>query len=127
MWASLIEKAFAKVCGSYEALTQGEAREAFGMLTGWPYVTTPLKLPGIEPEALWGSLVHASAMGFMMAGLFSSACIAYKISCVHNRSVPQDRLNIGFVKWPPAVAAKQPADVTAEHAAEEAAGQALRE
>jgi calpain len=34
MWVALIEKAYAKLCGSYEAINTGHAREAMVDLSG---------------------------------------------------------------------------------------------
>ena len=36
MWVQLMEKAWAKVCGSYEAAEMGTAAEAFNNIDGTP-------------------------------------------------------------------------------------------
>jgi len=36
IWVNIIEKAYAKVLGSYEAIEGGKANQAFSLLTGFP-------------------------------------------------------------------------------------------
>ena len=65
MWAALCEKAFAKVCGSYEALNFGYVEEALQHLTGgmienfeMPYAeTTPSLLRENIKNSFWKALV----------------------------------------------------------------------
>merc|ERR1719362_431792 len=69
LWASLIEKAFAKACGSYEALRGGEASEALSMLTGWPcklIILDPAHNPQLDLDLLWAELCFSSDVGFLM-------------------------------------------------------------
>lgn len=69
LWASIIEKAFAKVCGSYEAIQGGEAADALTMLTGFPCSLTifdPRWNPRFDRERLWAQLRGADEAGFLM-------------------------------------------------------------
>jgi len=66
LWASIIEKGFAKACGSYEALRGGEASEALEMLTGWPCSMIIFERPDFDPEMLWAALCSARDVAFLM-------------------------------------------------------------
>jgi len=66
LWASLIEKAFAKVCGSYEALVGGEAGEALSVLTGWPCTMIRFNRADFDPEIFWATLASSRDAGFLM-------------------------------------------------------------
>lgn len=66
MWASLIEKGFAKACGSYEITRGGEAAEALEMLTGWPCNLFVHGSPNFNPEEMWATLCSARDAGFLM-------------------------------------------------------------
>mmetsp|Transcript_103998 Transcript_103998/g.294152 ORF Transcript_103998/g.294152 Transcript_103998/m.294152 type:complete len:729 (+) Transcript_103998:64-2250(+) len=66
LWASVIEKAFAKACGSYEAIKGGEACEALEMLTGWPCTMVIFERPDFDPEMLWASLCSSRDAAFLM-------------------------------------------------------------
>ncbi|CAK0815358.1 unnamed protein product [Prorocentrum cordatum] len=67
LWASLIEKAAAKACGSYEGLHLGEAREALSMLTGWPCKTIGFSRRDFSPDILWATLSSSKKAGFLVA------------------------------------------------------------
>ena len=43
LWMMLVEKAWAKVCGSYEAAEGGHVEEAFCALAGGPSHTSPIE------------------------------------------------------------------------------------
>jgi hypothetical protein len=66
IWASIIEKAYAKACGSYDAIVGGEAGEAFSALTGWPYTMIRFNQPGFDPDIFWAALCSSRDMGFLM-------------------------------------------------------------
>lgn len=66
LWASLVEKALAKACGSYEGLSGGEASEAMTILTGWPCKVTFTNKAGFDVEALWADLRAARQAGSPM-------------------------------------------------------------
>jgi len=83
LWASLIEKAFAKACGSYEAIRGGEASEALEMLTGWPCTMVVLGRPGFDPEMLWATLCSSRDAAFLMTCSTKS---------VHSRSLERDHV-----------------------------------
>jgi len=66
LWASIIEKGLAKACGSYAALTRGQAREALSMLTGWPCEMVCLDRQDFDAGILWATLCSAKEAGFLM-------------------------------------------------------------
>lgn len=62
---SIIEKAFAKVCGCYQALDAGHSIEAMSMLSGQPCETLFLQVSKIshnreetfDPDMLWAKYI----------------------------------------------------------------------
>mmetsp|Transcript_141481 Transcript_141481/g.368605 ORF Transcript_141481/g.368605 Transcript_141481/m.368605 type:complete len:729 (-) Transcript_141481:619-2805(-) len=66
LWASLVEKGFAKACGSYEALRGGEAGEALEMLTGWPCTLFIHGWHDFDAEVLWATLCSSRDAEFLM-------------------------------------------------------------
>merc|ERR1719401_91609 len=66
LWASLIEKGFAKACGSYQAIVGGEAGEALSALTGWPCTLIRFDRPDFDPDILWATLCSARDAEFLM-------------------------------------------------------------
>ncbi|EER13773.1 conserved hypothetical protein [Perkinsus marinus ATCC 50983] len=77
LWVSLLEKAYAKLSGSYEAIEAGTASEGLTMLTGWPCTVYRLQADqqgstngGIiqeDDDVLWGSLVSHDGVHIMCA------------------------------------------------------------
>lgn len=66
LWASLVEKGFAKVCGTYECTGGGEAGEALEMLTGWPCTLLVHGRAGFDPDVLWATLCSSRDAEFLM-------------------------------------------------------------
>lgn len=66
LWASLIEKGFAKACGSYDALVGGEASEALSMFTGWPCSMIIFHRRDFNPDLLWAALCSSRDAAFLM-------------------------------------------------------------
>mmetsp|Transcript_55616 Transcript_55616/g.143256 ORF Transcript_55616/g.143256 Transcript_55616/m.143256 type:complete len:716 (+) Transcript_55616:127-2274(+) len=66
LWASIIEKAFAKACGSYEAIRGGEAGEALEMLTGWPSTMIIFGKSDFNADIFWAQLCSSRDCGFLM-------------------------------------------------------------
>ncbi|CAE8584110.1 unnamed protein product [Polarella glacialis] len=66
LWASLVEKAFAKVCGSYAATAGGEANEAIAVLTGWPCDVVRFDREDFDADVLWASLSTSRDAQFLM-------------------------------------------------------------
>ena len=58
IWVNIIEKAYAKILGSYEAIEGGKAYQAFFLLTGFP--SDCLYHSDYKVDDLW-TLVHQSA------------------------------------------------------------------
>jgi len=66
LWASIIEKGFAKACGSYDALVGGEASEALSMFTGWPCTMIIFHRRDFNPDLLWAALCSSRDAEFLM-------------------------------------------------------------
>jgi calpain-15 len=57
LWASLLEKGYAKAHGSYKAISGGEISEALLDLTGAPTLSVDFDDPKFDSEQLWRSMV----------------------------------------------------------------------
>jgi len=66
LWASVVEKAYAKACGSYERLVGGESGEALSVLTGWPCTMVIFSRPDFDCNILWATLLSSRDAGFLM-------------------------------------------------------------
>jgi len=66
LWASLIEKAFAKACGSYEAIESGQTEEALGILTGWPCTRIDFDRASFDRDILWATLSSSRDAHYLM-------------------------------------------------------------
>ena len=64
LWAALVEKAYAKVHGSYAQLSGGWHTEAWGDLTGAP--TETVHFVATDPTILWSTLLSYQEAGFLM-------------------------------------------------------------
>jgi len=80
LWASLVEKAFAKACGSYEAVIAGQANEALSVLTGWPTTVINFDRKDFDVNLLWASLESSSEASFLMTCSVGNAGQAAKAS-----------------------------------------------
>ena len=59
MWVIMLEKAWAKIHGSYERIEWGDTQTAVRDLTGAPGETYDLKDKEMTPEDIWDKLVEA--------------------------------------------------------------------
>jgi calpain-15 len=72
LWVALIEKAYAKLHGSYAAIESGRITEALSTLTGAACETERLQLlsnddgPPVDTELLWAKVVAGQGKGFLM-------------------------------------------------------------
>jgi len=60
LWPPLIEKAYAKMYGSYRSISGGEISEALLDLTGFPTQTISFDHPAFSPESTWRKLMQYS-------------------------------------------------------------------
>lgn len=67
LWVSIIEKAYAKLHGSYAAIVAGQAFNALFDLTGAPCESISLEKDGVDLEMLWGRLLSFKQSNFLMA------------------------------------------------------------
>lgn len=82
LWVPLIEKAFAKLMGSYANIESGRLVEALGVLTGAPCEELALhegerdvdRVEGqqLDTELLWGKVISYHSAGFLMGASCSS-------------------------------------------------------
>lgn len=66
LWASLVEKAFAKVCGSYDRIEAGHSDDALTILTGWPCERTSFERKHFDRDIFWATLSTSSDAHFLM-------------------------------------------------------------
>lgn len=66
LWASLVEKAFAKVCASYEGIEAGQTDEALTILTGWPCKRIDFDRKEFDSDILWATMSSARDAKFLM-------------------------------------------------------------
>jgi len=71
LWVMLLEKAYAKMCGSYAALKAGWAFEAMLDLTGAPYWTARFEEPdtqqAVEDGSLWAIMLQNDALNYIQS------------------------------------------------------------
>ena len=66
LWASLLEKAYAKAHGSYKAISGGEISEALLDLTGAPTLSIDFEDQAFDSEQLWRSMIEWKRLGLPM-------------------------------------------------------------
>ena len=82
LWVALIEKAMAKLHGSFAAIESGSMSEGLALLTGWPCVTHALSGDGFDADLVWMVLLSEVRKG---ASIWSRLCggAALSIVCTH--------------------------------------------
>ena len=66
LWLAYLEKAFAKACGNYHAISGGEIVEAFSVLTGCPTEVINFNDDNFNSDITWGKLLSYSSSKFPM-------------------------------------------------------------
>ena len=66
LWVAYLEKAYAKACGSYQAISGGEIVEAMGVLCGCPTEVICLNGPTFDSEVVWARMLSFLSSGFPM-------------------------------------------------------------
>jgi hypothetical protein len=74
MWVPLVEKAYAKLHGTYESIETGSIASALIDLTGEAPESVNLVDSRADLNALWSKLLHATAEGYLMGA--SAAAVA---------------------------------------------------
>ena len=64
MWVVLLEKAWAKICGSYAKTIAGQSSEVFDAITNAP--TELISIPQISEEEIWNKLNEGKNNNFIM-------------------------------------------------------------
>ena len=72
IWGALLEKAWAKIYGSYQRIEAGGIGEAFTTLTGAPTQMLTHEDFAENPDKLWKFLETADARGYMMSTAVAS-------------------------------------------------------
>ena len=72
LWVPLIEKAFAKLHGCYEALTSGHCIEGLATLTGAPCEKIVLQTAHVDPHMIWAKLLSCRESKFLMGAACGS-------------------------------------------------------
>ena len=73
IWVQVLEKAYAKVYGSYEAIEGGKPYQAFNTLTGFPSDCIVHK--GIDEDSLWERIREAAARDLPMVTSVNSVVL----------------------------------------------------
>ena len=85
LWVCLLEKAYAKVHGSYQSISGGHIKEAMLDLTGAPCETIDFMVTSFDSELTWARLMSFRSSSFPMGcAAYSTAegivgCHAYSI------------------------------------------------
>ena len=72
IWVQLLEKAWAKVYGSYQRIEAGTIGEAFPALTGAPTTIFNHEEFEYEPYELWSKIQEADIRGYLMTTAVAS-------------------------------------------------------
>ena len=89
LWASIVEKGFAKVCGSYDAVASGETEEALTIMTGWPCLNIRFDREDFDPDILWATLSTSRAAEFLMTCSISAGPSGSEEACEAAGLVPK--------------------------------------
>ena len=66
LWLAFLEKAYAKACSNYMAISGGEIVEAFSVLTGCPTEVLSLNDENFDSDITWGKLLSYASCNFPM-------------------------------------------------------------
>lgn len=72
-WVAIVEKAYAKLHGTYQSIETGSIASALIDLTGEAPESVDLVPARADTAALWAKLLHATAEGYLMGASASSA------------------------------------------------------
>ena len=83
LWVSIIEKAYAKLHGSYAAIVSGQTFQALADLTGAPCESIDIEKDDFDPDLNWGRLLSFKQSNFLMG----AACGRQGASASHLESM----------------------------------------
>jgi len=66
LWVPIVEKAYAKLYGSYSAIESGTCREALSDLTGAPCEDIDFNKEGLDLDMVWAQLLSSKQSGFLL-------------------------------------------------------------
>lgn len=86
LWATIIEKAFAKINGNYENINWGWQSESFHILTGAPAKMITFQSIGYSASTAWDDIKDALSMNYLI-GCDTSSTSRYNIPIQHAYTV----------------------------------------